>query len=152
MPEFINMLDYSGGIDEAIAYYHSKWGRDGNYKFFENAIVNSSKGDSGLPRFYVLVEGGKIIGCCGLVTNDLISRHDLMPWLVGVYIEESERGRSLGNYMMEQAEFEAKRTGFKRLFLTTDLDGYYEKYCWTRMEDGYDPAGGPARIYYKDLK
>ena len=42
---------------------------------------------------------------------------------------------------------EAALAGFSTLYLTTDHDGYYEKYGWTRIEDGYDRDGEPCRIY-----
>lgn len=90
--KIINIKDYSLGIDEAIKYYHSKWGNDKNYSFFHDAMVHSSDSDSGLPRFYILLKDENIIGCCGLIVNDFISRHDLLPWLAGIYIEKSERG------------------------------------------------------------
>jgi hypothetical protein len=41
---------------------------------------------------------------------------------------------------------------FYKEYFTTNLDGYYEKYGWTRMEDGVDFfSGKPVKIYYKEL-
>jgi N-acetylglutamate synthase-like GNAT family acetyltransferase len=146
----INIKDYKD-IEVAINYYHSKWGNKSNFNFFYDAIINSSKTADALPRFYLLLQDDKIIGCCGLVTNDFISRHDLYPWLAGIYIEENERGKQFGNFMMEYLEKEAKRIGFSTVYLTTNHSGYYERYNWQRMEDGYDLSNKPTRIYYKEL-
>jgi N-acetylglutamate synthase-like GNAT family acetyltransferase len=151
MLKVVDMQDYEGGIDAAIQYYHDKWGNEENYAFFEDAIKHSSKEKTGLPRFFVLVRGDKIIGCCGLIANDFISRHDLLPWLAGVFIEESERGKALGDFMMNEVEKDAKRIGYSSIYLTTDHDGYYEKYGWKRMEDGYERSGDATRIYTKQL-
>jgi N-acetylglutamate synthase-like GNAT family acetyltransferase len=145
------MKDYSGGFEKAIKYYHSKWGSDKNYSFFYDAISHSSNSPTGLPRFYLLLKQEKIIGCCGLVTNDFISRHDLYPWLAGIFIEEEERGHALGNMLMEYAEKEAKKAGFTHIYLTTDHDGYYEKYGWNRIEDGFELSGELTKIYMKSL-
>lgn len=147
----INIKDIIGRFDEAVDYYYSKWGREGNYDFFYDAMRHSSNSESGLPRFYVLLKGNQIIGCCGLVINDFISRHDLMPWLGGVFIERNERGHNLSNFMMQRVEEDAQKIGFNKVYLTTDHDGFYEKYGWQRMEDGFDPNGLKSRIYWKDL-
>ena len=45
---------------------------------------------------------------------------------------------------------EAGHAGFPRLYLTTDHDGYYEKYGWKRIEDGYDRDGAACRIYVRN--
>ena len=151
MYKIVNMKNYSGGIDETIKYYHGAWGNEKNYSFFADAIKNSTNSKTGLPRFYLLLKQDEIIGCYGIVINDLISRHDLYPWLAGIYIKESERGQELGNLLMKHAESEAKNANYSALYLTTDHDGYYEKYGWKRIEDGYDITGEPTRIYVKQL-
>jgi N-acetylglutamate synthase-like GNAT family acetyltransferase len=145
------MQDYSGGLVEGIKYYHSKWGNQSNYSFFFDAISHSTNSQSGLPRFYLLIKNEKIIGCCGLIINDFISRHDLYPWLAGVFIEENERGQGLGNIMMKYAENEAKNAGYSVIYLTTKLDGFYEKYGWKRTDDGFEQSGESAKIYMKEL-
>jgi N-acetylglutamate synthase-like GNAT family acetyltransferase len=151
MIRVVNMLAHRGGVAEAAAYYHGKWGRPGNLPFFLDAIRHSSDGVTGLPWFYVALAGEEIVGCCGLIVNDFVSRHDLQPWLCGLYVDESQRGRGLGNELMQHAELEAKRAGYPAVYLTTDHDGYYEKDGWIRIEDGYDPSGAATRIYRKDL-
>ena len=144
----INVKDYAGGLDKAVAYIHSKWGRPANYPFYYDAIAHSSEADKPLPRFYLMLKQDEIVGCYALLTNDLISRQDLYPWLGCLFVEESERGNEQGNILMQHGIAEASRLGFKTLYLTTDHDGYYEKYGWQRMEDGFDLSGVAGRIYW----
>jgi N-acetylglutamate synthase-like GNAT family acetyltransferase len=151
MLEIVHIKDYTGGTKKGIDYYHSKWGDDFNYDFFNDAIRNSSNKQFGLPRFYLLLKIDRIIGCCALVTNDFISRHDLYPWLAGIFIEKTERGKEYGNRLMQYAEKEAKKIGYDKLFLTTSHNSYYEKYGWKRIEDGYELSGDSTRIYMKVL-
>jgi N-acetylglutamate synthase-like GNAT family acetyltransferase len=97
-----------------------------------------------------LTRDEKPIGCAALITNDFISRHDLYPWLACLYVAPEERGQSLGNQLMEHAVQQARRAGFASVYLTTDHDGYYEKYGWNRIEDGIDLfTAQPSRIYKK---
>lgn len=147
----VNMIDYEGGLESAIQYYHSKWGNEKNYAFFHDAISHSTKEGSGLPRFFALVKDGKLCGCCGLIVNDFISRHDLTPWLAGIYVDPEERGKALGDVLMKYAADEARKMGYSQLYLTTDHDGYYEKFGWERIEDGYEVSGAPTRIYRQSL-
>ena len=151
MIEIVNVKEYSGGLDKAIRYIHGKWGNDRNYDFYQDAILHSSEPGKSLPKFYLLLREGRIAGCYGLITNDFVSRHDLLPWFACLYVEEEERGQELGKLMMEHAANEAKEAGFSTMYLVTDHDGYYEKYGWRRIEDGYDLKGIKTRIYEMEL-
>ncbi len=145
----IRIYDYSEGIDKAIAYYHSKWGREGNFNFIEDAIKNCNYKD--IPQFFVAVIGIEIVGCCGLIANDYISRHDLYPWLCGVFVEEAHRKQGLAGKLLAYAEQEAKRVGYKALYLSTDHISFYERYNWEYIGIAYQPDGDEARIYKKKL-
>jgi GNAT superfamily N-acetyltransferase len=149
MIEIVNVRNWQPGLQAAADYFHAAWSgihRD----FYLDAILHSSGADSPLPRFYLLLKAGRPIGCYGLAANDFISRHDLWPWLVALHVDEAERGRALGSRMLEHGVRAAGRAGFQRLYLTTDHDGYYEKYGWRRIEDGYDRDGAACRIYVRE--
>lgn len=152
MLTIVNAKEYNRGIDTAIGYIHGVWGNENNYAFYKDAILHSSLSGKPLPQFFLLLKNDEPIGCSALITNDFISRHDLYPWMACLYVAENERGNQYGNLLMEHAEQEAKKAGFPSIYLTTDHDGYYEKYGWTRIEDGIDLfSGKPSRIYKKDL-
>ena len=89
MIEIVNVKDFAEGIEAAVKYIHSKWGKKENYPFYYDAILHSSESGKPLPRFYLLLKDNAIIGCYGLITNDFISRHDLFPWFACLYIEEN---------------------------------------------------------------
>lgn len=151
MIKIVNVHDFSGGLEKAAAYFHQAWSGISQV-FYLDAIVHSSHPDQPLPRFYLLLKNDEPVGCYGLVTNDFISRHDLYPWFAALYVEEDERGHELGGLLLEHAAEEAKNAGFAALYLTTDHDGYYEKYGWNRIEDGYERDGTPAKIYTRATK
>lgn len=45
-----------------------------------------------------------------------------------------------------------REIGFPIVYLTTDHNGYYERYGWIRIEDGIDLIScKPTRIYKKML-
>ena len=150
--DIVNVKEYPGGIDKAVAYIHDKWGSRDNYNFYYDAILHSSEPEKQLPMFFLFLDDKEIVGCYGLVTNDFISRHDLYPWFACLFIEEQKRGKELGKLLMEHAEKVARKAGFASFYLTTDHDGYYERYGWRRIEDGFEPSGKRTRIYEKVLQ
>ncbi len=151
MIKIINVHEYTGGIEKAVEYIHGIWGNAKSLAYYQDAIRHSFDGGR-LPQFYLLMRSETAIGCAALITNDFISRHDLYPWMACLFVAESERGHEYGNLLMTHAEKQAKAAGFSSIYLTTDHDGYYEKYDWKRIEDGIDLfTGQPSRIYRKDL-
>ncbi len=151
MYQIINAHEFSKGIEAAARYIHGKWGRESNFPFYLDAVVHSSADATSLPVFYLLLDGDEIAGCSALIANDFISRHDLQPWFACLFVEEKYRGKRLASLMMDRAEKDAARIGFGEMYLTTDHDGYYEKFGWIRMEDGFDPSGERSRIYRRQV-
>ena len=151
MYTIINVKNYSGGIEEATRYIHGKWGDKKNFEFYLDSIIHSSTDKKGLPKFFLMLEDKKIIGCYGLITNDFIRRHDLMPWFCCLFVEEHKRGQRLGEKMLIHAVEEMKNSGYSNLYLTTEHDGLYEKFGWQRIEDGYSFFGNKAKIYKMSL-
>lgn len=129
----------------AIDYFSSKWNVP--RIVYEDSITHSITTPSPLPQWYLLMEENLIVGCAGLITNDFISRMDLYPWLCALFIEESQRGKSYGLMLIEQAKQDALKSGFSNLYLSTDLDGYYEKYGFCYIGKGYHPWGEESKIY-----
>lgn len=132
-------------LSHAVDYFSSKWGA--GYDVYKDCITHSLDTPSPLPRWYLLEkDGGEIIGCFSLITNDFNSRQDLWPWLAALYIEETERGQALGGKMLAHGVAEAKRLGFDTVYLATDHIGYYEKYGWKYIGTCYSP-GDESRLY-----
>lgn len=132
-------------LEKSIDYFSEKWGID--RRIYQDCISNSITTQSPLPRWYLLISNDEIIGSYGLITNDFISRQDLYPWLCALYVEEKYRGLKLGQKLLEHGRIEAARLGFKKIYLSTDLNGYYEKYGWIYIGNGFHPWGAESKIY-----
>ncbi len=147
--QIIDAHEYEGGIEAAIRYIHAKWGSERNLNFYRDAIIHYGEK---LPRFFVLCDGPKIIGCGALLVSDFASRHDLWPWYACHYIEADYRGNALGKMLLEHAIQLAGQAGFTHVYLSTDHDGYYEKYGWERIDDAFEPTGASTRIYKYSIR
>lgn len=134
--------------DIAIDYFSSKWSV--SRIIYEDSISHCITSPNPLPQWYLLENGGEIIGSAGLITNDFISRMDLYPWACGLYIEEEYRGNEYGALLLNKAKEDTAKAGFKHMYLSTDHVGYYEKYGFRYIGQGYHPWGEESRIYEID--
>lgn len=118
---------------------------------YEDCISNCIHAENPLPQWYLLETTGETIGCAGLITNDFISRGDLYPWLCALFIDEKHRGKEYGKLLIEKAKQDTKEFGFDYLNLCTEHIGYYEKYNFKYIGQGYHPWGETSRIYQISL-
>ncbi len=136
---------------KAIAYFQDSW-KSVLPIIYEDCISHSTESRNPLPQWYLLEKEGQIIGCAGLIANDFISRGDLYPWVCAVYIDEKHRGNAYGALLLEKAKSDTKKAGFKYLYLCTEHIGYYEKYGFQYIAQGYHPWGEESRIYELELE
>ena len=132
--------------DIAIAYFQQNW-KSVWPIIYEDCITHSITAKNALPQWYLLEKEDEIIGCAGLITNDFISRGDLYPWVCAIFIEEKQRGNAYGSLLIEKAKMDARKAGFENLYLCTEHIGYYEKYGFEYIGQGYHPWEEESRIY-----
>jgi len=137
--------------DMILKYIQSKWASENTMKIYENCIEHCLKTQQPLPQWYVLMDDDKPIGCAGLITNDFISRMDLYPWVCAVFVDEAYRGHRYGELLLNKAKEDALGGGFTTLNLCTEHIGYYEKFGFEYIGDGYHPWGASTRIYQVKL-
>jgi GNAT superfamily N-acetyltransferase len=136
--------------NKAIAYFQNNW-KSVLPIIYEDCINHCIDAINPLPQWYLLEKDDEIIGCAGLVTNDFISRMDLYPWICAVFIEQNYRGNAYASLLIEKAKIDAIEAGFKYLYLCTEHIGFYEKYGFEYIGQGYHPWNEASRIYKLEL-
>jgi ribosomal protein S18 acetylase RimI-like enzyme len=132
--------------EKAIRYFQESW-KSVLPIIYEDCISHCVNSIKPLPQWYLLESNNAIIGCAGLITNDFISRMDLYPWICALYIDENYRGNAYALLLMEKAKEDARDAGFDFIYLSTDHIGYYEKYGFNYIGQGYHPWNDESRIY-----
>ena len=148
--EIIELSERPERVEEAVKYFWTCWGSESNYIFYKDCITNSLNSEKDLPKFYILTDQEKIIGSYALLTNDIISRQDLMPWFACLYVDEKYRTQGLGGKLLHHGLQQAKIKGFDELYLSSDLINFYEKKGWKHICQGYNVFGEEIKIYAKN--
>lgn len=138
-------------LERGIEYFWKQWGNESNFEFYKDCIENSISNLKSLPKFYLMLDKDKIIGSYALLINDLISRQDLFPWFACLFVDESYRNQGLANDLINHGISESKKRGFNNLYLSTELNEFYEKKGWEYISKGYTAFGESIKIYSKKL-
>lgn len=150
-PQIVSVRQQPAIADTAIRYFQDKWASSESLMVYEDCIRHCIGAKAPLPQWYLVFMEDAVIGCAGLITNDFISRMDLYPWLCALYIEPAYRGRAYGALMLARAKTDARAAGYETLYLCTDHTGYYERYGFSYLGQGYHPWGESSRIYAAPL-
>ena len=143
----VDVKDSPHYTERAIRYFQQQWAKPHNEIVYTDAITHAVKRQTTMPAWYLLMHHDEIIGCCGVIPNDFISRMDLGPWLCALYVDENYRGNRYSEKLIARVKDDMQKAHYKALYLCTDHIGLYEKYGFSYIGDGYHPWGESSRIY-----
>ena len=95
----------------------------------------------------VLLNDDILIGFISIFPTDGEERNDLSPWYATMYVKEVFRGKGYSKILNDAILEEAKKRGFKKLYLKTNLINYYEKFGAIYLET----LNNGEKLYYFDL-
>ncbi|WMJ22667.1 GNAT family N-acetyltransferase [Paludicola sp. MB14-C6] len=119
-------------------------------EFAENCSWIAGKHIAGMLRenrffdweaFFVATEGDNIIGYCSFLKEDYYPENRYFPWISSVFVDENMRGHRVSHKMIETAIVYAKEHGFTKVYIPSDMKGFYEK-CGFRPIDKLKNYGG----------
>lgn len=103
--------------------------------------------EKGLPQWYVVVGGNRILAGCGVIGNDPPGGNDRPPTVCAVYVEEEYRSRGIAGFLLQAVCDDMAGLDFRTLCLLTEKSGFFERYGWEfhGMAPGKD--GTLSRLY-----
>jgi len=96
-------------LKRGVQYIWKHWGNKSNFNLCRDCIENSVSENESIPKFYLMLDEDKIIGCYPLLKNDIISRQDLMPWFTCLYVEENYKNQGLAKELINHGLKESQK-------------------------------------------
>lgn len=144
--EIIRIKDRPKLKERAAQWYHSKWGIP--LEAYQESIEASLQTDTGVPSWYLCMDGDRIIAGMGVIENDFHDRKDLTPNVCAVYTEEAYRCKGIAGKLLQFVCDDMAAMGIDTLYLLTDHTGFYERYGWEFFCMVYgDGEPDPSRMY-----
>jgi GNAT superfamily N-acetyltransferase len=106
--------------------YNEFWlGKPGySVETFEGLLRRANDPDR-IPVSLLALADGDPAGTVNLIHTDSESRPHLHPWLAALVVVPEHRRRGIGKALVHFLVAEAERLGISRLYLGTDIPGFY---------------------------
>lgn len=141
MLKIFNIKDKKEYIREVAELTQKEWGSKNSSVEEFNSKINKkiSKILSNLDNKYycklILLDDEKLVGFISIFPTDGDERCDLTPWYATMYVKKEYRGKGYSRLLNDAILEEAKKRGFDKIYLKTELKDYYEKFGARYMED-----------------
>lgn len=134
MLKIYNIKDRPEFLREVATLTQKEWGRKTNSKEEFEEKVNKKidkiicNFDNPLYCKLILLKEDVLIGFISIFPTDGEERKDLSPWYATMFVKKEFRGNGYSKMLNIAILQEAKKRGFKKIYLKTDLVNYYEKF------------------------
>jgi GNAT superfamily N-acetyltransferase len=133
LKQIINIQQCPAHLNQLAEWHFAEWSYLHPEMTLEQLLHNMQQyfTDDFLPSLFVAVEQGQLLGSSSIVADDLAQRPDLSPWLANVYVHAAQRGKGLGQQLVQHAIQQAQQAGFDALYLfTADQQAFYSNMGW----------------------
>lgn len=131
----INQFEWGGG--KVLHYLLS------NGKFCETFGENA--------QVFLLTDDDKLVGYCTFSPKDNIQPTSLTPWIGFLFIIPEYRGHNYSKLLIEYVEQKAKCAGHTILNVSSNREGFFEKYDYSFFRMMVDMDSYDLRVYQKKL-
>ena len=76
----------------------------------------------------ILLDDDKLIGFISIFPQDCGECQKLSPWYATMYVKKEYRGQGYSKILNDAILKEARKRGYKEIYLKTTLNDYYEKF------------------------
>ena len=119
-------------LQEVVTLEHNEWAANPT-EDFENKIKMKCEKvrnllDSDDFCKLILLDNDILIGFISIFPHDCDQLPDLTPWYATMYVKKEFRGKGYSKILNDAVLKEAKKRGYKEIYLKTDLNNYYEKF------------------------
>lgn len=153
MLKIYNIKNKTEYIEEVAQLTQKKWGKRCNTqeeltkKIFSKIEKIKNNLDNKKYCKLILLDNDELIGFISIFEHDCDERPSLSPWYATMFVKKEYRGRGYSKILNDAILAEAKLRGFKRIYLKTTLNNYYEKFGAKYLET----LANNEKIYYFEI-
>ena len=127
--EIINIKNNDNYLIEYIKLCNLEWGskKDNIEKYIIEKKEKILTGDK-VISVLGLIDEKELIGFISLFKYDGDYHKDLTPWYATMYVKENYRGKGYSKELNKAILNEAKKLGYTKVYLKTELENYYENF------------------------
>lgn len=153
MLKIYNIKEKIEYIKEVSELTQKEWGTfSSEAEFNEKVEKKIEKIKSNLDRIdyckLILLDDEDLVGFISIFPTDGEERKELTPWYATMFIKKEYRGKGYSKILNNEILEEAKKRGFNKVYLKTNLINYYEKFGAKYLEN----LKNGEKLYYFDIK
>lgn len=131
--QIINIKDNINYLKEYFSFCSLEWGSPktkNQLDLYVDEKINKVLSNSydKLISVLGLINNNELIGFISLFKYDGDERTDLTPWYATMYVKNEYRGKGYSKLLNDAILKEAKKLGYDKVYLKSDLINYYEKF------------------------
>ena len=100
---------------------------------------------------FAAMQGEEIIGYCTFLKTDYYPENRYWPWISSMFVGESHRGQGVCGMLIEGAVRYAREQGFQRVYIPSDMVGFYERYGFAKIDELVNYGGDVDSIFARDI-
>ena len=100
---------------------------------------------------FAVVSKDKIIGFCTFLKTDYYPENRYSPWISSIFVDESYRGNRISEKMIEAVIEYEKEQGFSKVYIPSDMIGFYEKYGFVKIDELQNYSGDIDNVFAKEI-
>lgn len=106
---------------------------------------------TGWESVIVAYEKEHLVGFCSIVKEDITEGLSYTPYIATVYVDPNYRGEKNSDVLIKKGEYQLKKIGFKNVFILSQLENFYEKKGYEKIDSAPDIFGRELTIFQKSL-
>lgn len=100
---------------------------------------------------FIAVQDDEIIGFCTFMKEDYYPENRYSPWISSIFVDESHRGKRISHQMIETVIHYAKVYNFSKVYLPSDMTGFYEKCGFIQIDELKNYGGDVNNIFMRQI-
>ncbi|MDH3582758.1 MAG: GNAT family N-acetyltransferase [Phycisphaerae bacterium] len=122
-------------VEPAVDWMISEWGNASREVAAESLEPNAER-----PSALVAISPQGLVGVLSYRMYLLAKRGSMELWVNALYVVAPWRGRGVGTCLLREGMRTAADSGRSRLYVYTDIPGFYEKVGWERFSYNRETA------------